>query len=59
MQNSYWFRYVPYVILSLFLGIMTYVVAISYTRRSGSAGVDIATIQKIRHDAFSSTPSSP
>lgn len=51
MRRWLWFQFVPYGILTLFLGILAYVVTIAYTRPSGSTGLDVATIQKIRYEA--------
>lgn len=62
MGRWHWFQFVSGGILTLFLSILVYVVVISYTRRSGSTGLDVATIQKIRYEAIpqrSSPPSIP
>ena len=52
MRQWHWFQFVSNGILTLFLGIMLYVIVIAYTRHSGSTGLDMATIQKIRYDAL-------
>jgi hypothetical protein len=52
MQPSHWFQFVSYAILALFLGIILYVVAIAYSRHSGSTGLDMAAIQKIRYNSL-------
>ena len=52
MGRWHWFQFVSGGILTLFLGILFYVVVISYTRHSGSTGLDVATIQKIRYEAI-------
>ena len=44
--------------LTLFFFILCYVTVVAYTRQSGSTGLDVATIQKIRHDALSRNSSS-
>lgn len=61
MQRWHWFQFVSNGILALFLSILAYVVVIAYTRHSGSTGLDVATIQKIRYDALpqSASPPSP
>lgn len=53
MQRWHWFQFVSNGILALFIGIMIYATFIAYTRRSGSTGLDMMTIQKIRYDALS------
>jgi hypothetical protein len=50
MRRHHWFLFVSQGVLILFLGVMVYVLAVAYTRRSGSAGLDMAAIQKIRYD---------
>jgi hypothetical protein len=65
MRHRHWFQFVGSGILALFLGFIIYVTAVAYTRHSGSTGLDMATIQKIRYDAltepssFSLPPSAP
>lgn len=61
MNHRHWFQFIPYGVLAFFLSIMTYVVITAYTRHSGSTGLDISTIQKVRHEALfqSSPPSQP
>ena len=51
MQRKHWFQFVSNGILALFLGILLYVCFIAYTRHSGSTGLDMAKIQKMRYDA--------
>lgn len=51
MRRWHWFQFVSNGFLALFLGILVYVVIIAFTRHSGSTGLDVATIQKIRYDA--------
>lgn len=58
-KNRHWFQFVSNGILALFLSILLYVVVIAYTRHSGSTGLDVATIQKIRYDAMPQRPLSP
>lgn len=53
MRHWHWFQFVSNGILALFIGIMIYATFIAYTRRSGSTGLDMMTIQKIRYDALS------
>lgn len=52
MRRWHWFQFVAYTILALFFGIMLCVTTIAYTRHSGSTGLDMAAIQKIRHHAL-------
>jgi hypothetical protein len=52
MRQWHWFQFVSSGILALFLGILCYVVTIAYMRHSGSTGLDVATIQKIRYEAI-------
>ena len=52
MRHWHWFQFVSNGILVLFLGILVYVVATAYTRRSGSTGLDVAKIQRMRYEAF-------
>ncbi len=65
MRQRHWFQFVSYGILALFLGILCYVSIIAYARHSGSTGLDMASIQKMRYDALprqstsSLTPSTP
>lgn len=58
MRRWHWFQFVSNGILALFLSILLYVVIIAYTRHSGSTGLDVATIQKIRYDALPKHPPS-
>lgn len=59
MRHWHWFQFVSNGILALFLGLLLYVVGIAYTRHSGSTGLDMATIQKIRYDALPRQSTSP
>lgn len=59
MRHWHWFQFVSSGFLALFLGILLYVVCVAFTRHSGSTGLDVATIQKIRYDALSQRTSSP
>ena len=61
MRHWHWFQFVSNGILALFLSIMLYVIVIAYTRNSGSTGLDMAAIQKMRYDFThrDSTPSLP
>ncbi len=52
MRRWHWFQFASNGILALFLSLLLYVVIIAYTRHSGSTGLDVATIQKIRYDAL-------
>lgn len=52
MFRRHWFHFVSYSVLALFLGIMLYVIAIAYLRISGSTGLDMATMQKMRYDSI-------
>lgn len=45
------FLYLSHAILALFMGIIIYVIAVAYMRHSGSTGMDMAAIQKMRYDA--------
>jgi hypothetical protein len=58
MRRWHWFQFVSNGILALFLGIMVYVICIAYMRHSGSTGLDMTAIQKIRYDAAPTSPSS-
>lgn len=49
MQKLF-FLYFSYFILALFMGIIVYVTTIAYSRRSGSTGMDMASIQKVRYE---------
>jgi hypothetical protein len=53
MRQWHWFQFVSSGILALFLSILAYVVVIAYIRHSGSTGLDVATIQKVRYEAIS------
>ncbi len=50
MRRSLRFYCISMGILFLFVGIIGYVTFIAFTRRSGTTGMDIAEIQKVRHE---------
>lgn len=52
MNQRYLFSFISCSILVLFFCIMLYVIGIAYLRHSGSTGLDMATIQKIRFDSL-------
>ncbi len=52
MRHWHWFQFISNGILGLFMGILVYVIWIAYARHSGSTGLDMATIQKIRYDSL-------
>lgn len=52
MRHWHWFQFVSGGILALFLGLLLVVIAIAYARHSGSTGLDIAAIQKMRFDSL-------
>ena len=61
MRHWHWFQFISNGFLALFLGILAYVCIVAFSRHSGSTGLDVATIQKIRYENLpqnSSTPSS-
>ena len=43
-----WFRIASRSILFLFMAIMLFVVFVAYTHKSGSMGIDIATLHLLR-----------
>ncbi len=49
MQHHYWF--ICHGILALFTGLMLYVTYVAFSRHSGSTGLDMAHIQKVRYEA--------
>jgi hypothetical protein len=51
MRRWHWFRFVSNGIVALFFGIMIYVIVIAFTRQSGSTGLDMGSIQKMRYEA--------
>lgn len=59
ISQWHWFQFVSTGVVVLFFSIMLYVIGIAYTRRSGSTGLDMATIQKARYDALPSPSSLP
>ncbi len=52
MRRWHWFQFVANGILALFLGILVFVCMTAYMRQSGSTGLDVATIQKMRYEAL-------
>ncbi|KIC74394.1 hypothetical protein [Candidatus Protochlamydia amoebophila] len=52
MHRSQKFQFVFYGILALFTGLMIYVTYVAFTRLSGSTGLDMARIQKVRYDSL-------
>jgi hypothetical protein len=52
MHRSLRFQVISYGILALFTGLMIYVTYIAFTRISGSTGLDMARIQKVRYDSI-------
>lgn len=50
-MRKYGFLYLSYGILALFMGIIVYVITVAYMRHSGTTGMDMAAIQKMRYDA--------
>ncbi|WP_042281517.1 hypothetical protein [Candidatus Protochlamydia sp. R18] len=52
MHRSQKFQFIFYGILALFTGLMIYVTYVAFTRLSGSAGLDMARIQKVRYDSL-------
>lgn len=58
-MRHYRFLYLSHAILALFVGIIIIVIVIAYSRRSGSTGMDMAGIQKMRYETVlkESTPS--
>lgn len=59
MYRPHWFQFVSWSILAIFFGIMLYVISIAYLRHSGSTGLDMATLQKIRYDSLPQHSPSP
>lgn len=61
MHQWHWFQYISICIFALFFGIMLYVIGIAYMRHSGSTGLDMATVQKMRYDSLpkNSNPQAP
>lgn len=51
MPRRHWSFFISNATLALFLGIIIFVVIIAFARDSGSTGLDMAAIQKMRHDA--------
>lgn len=59
MRQWHWFQFVSNGVLILFLGIIVLVIYVAFSRTSGSTGLDMSTIQKIRFDQYSNDPSQP
>ena len=59
MKRRHWFYWVSNGILCLFLSIIVLVMVIAFRRQSGSTGLDMATIQKIRYEAIPKPLSPP
>lgn len=55
MRRWHWFQWISHSVLLLFMGIIVYVIFIAFSRDSGSAGIDMSTIQKVRFDTFTKT----
>lgn len=53
------FLYLSHAILLLFIGIIVVVIFIAYSRRSGSTGMDMAAIQKVRYETVMKEKASP
>lgn len=51
MLSRHWIYFVSNGVLALFLGIIVYVIFTAYGRSSGSTGLDMAKIQKMRFEA--------
>lgn len=51
MHRRHWFSFVSNGIVALFFGIMIYALTIAFTRKPGSTGLDMGSIQKMRYDA--------
>jgi hypothetical protein len=49
-KRWHWFLFVSYGILFIFLGVMTYVTYVCFSRKSGSTGLDMAKVQQIRYE---------
>lgn len=46
-----WFQKVATGVLILFMGIIGVVIAVAFSRPSGSTGMDMAKVQQIRYEA--------
>jgi hypothetical protein len=62
MGQRHWFQFISHGVLALFLAIILFVIIIAYTRDSGSMGLNMGMIQKMRynalpHKSISSSPS--
>lgn len=51
MARWHWFQFVSHGVLALFLSILIYVILIAYSRPSGVTPLDMATMQKLRHQS--------
>ena len=49
-MRRYGYLYLSHGVLALFVCIIIYVIVVAYTRRSGSTGLDMAAIQKLRYE---------
>lgn len=49
-MRRYGYLYLSHGVLALFVCIIIYVIGVAYTRRSGSTGLDMAAIQKLRYE---------
>lgn len=56
-KRRHWFQYASVGFLFLFLGMLCLTIVVAYSRRSGSTGMDVATIQKIRYEAINPSTS--
>lgn len=52
MKHAHWFRWISALFLFIFFGLMILTTGVAFTRRSGSTGLDMGTVQKIRYDAL-------
>jgi hypothetical protein len=55
--NIHWSQIAASSFFLIFITLMSYVVYVAYARRSGSTGLDMAFIQKVRHEASQPPPS--
>ena len=52
MGRWHWFQIVSICVLVLFLAVLVSATIFASMRRSGSTGLDVATVQKMRYDAL-------
>ncbi len=52
MKKWHWFQFVSAGFCFIFFSILFYVATIAFMRPSGSTGLDVASIQKIRYEAM-------